>query len=84
MSRAAVAASAALGFALGGISGAFAGRELEKHVGGATALSKEEAYLGGGVIGALVGSVLFAVWAAGPEEVKVVGTGTPPLEVRFP
>lgn len=83
MSRAVVATSAALGFVLGGVAGAFAGKALEKHA-GAGSLSQEEAYLGGGVIGALAGSVLFAVFAAGPEEVKVVGTGEPPRELVFP
>jgi len=83
MSRLGIVASSILGFGVGGVVGGLAGRELEKQVGSPAALSRDEATLGGGVIGAAIGSALFAAFAATPDAPPKVGVNGPPTP-RFP
>jgi len=86
MSRLGIVASSILGFGIGGVVGGFAGRELEKQIGSRAALSQDEATLGGGVIGAAIGSALFAAFAATPDAPTKTGVGDLPRvsHPRFP
>jgi len=57
--------AALLGLAIGGVIGEIAGRSLEKGHGEDAEL---EGALGGGVLGAALGSVLFATVASPPQQ----------------